>query len=93
MNTQPLSKQEKLDALDALSMPIDFEELEKSGILKRKGKGDWFFVLKPTELPHHVNLQATELSRSKGEPDCIKVPKLTRSKISSIAKLKKQIQG
>ena len=93
MSAKLLSKQELLQALDVLSQPIDFEKLEKTGILKRKGSGDWSYVLKPDKVPHHVNMQATEIVRSKGEPDCIKLPKLTRTRVGRVNQLKKQIQG
>lgn len=92
--SQALSKQETRDRLEDLVRPIDFADLEKRGVLKRKGKTSWFYVLKLDELPMHVHQQATEKQQITGKENALllKIPKLTQSRIKQVEALKQRLR-
>lgn len=58
-----INKDELLKGLVKLATPIDFDELEKQGILKRNGV--WYIIYAPDKLPDYVSVKAYETSKNK----------------------------
>lgn len=89
-----MSKQETREHLEDLIRPIDFVDLEMRGILKRKGKTCWFYILKLDELPMHVHQQATAKQQITGKENALllKIPKLTQSRIKQVEVLKQRLR-
>lgn len=92
--SQAMTKQEARERLEDLIRPIDFVDLETRGVLKRKGKTSWFYVLKLDELPTHVHQQATEKQQITGKESALllKIPKLTQSRIKQMEALKRRLR-
>ena len=82
------------DHLEDLVRPIDFLDLEKQGILKRKGKTCWFYILKLDDLPRHVHQQSTEKQQITGKETALllRIPKLSKSRIKQIEALKQRLR-
>ncbi len=89
-----MSKQETLEHLEDLVRPIDFVDLERRGIVKRKGKTNWFYILKLSELPRHAHQQATEKQEITGKENALllRIPKLTQSRIKKVEALKQRLR-
>jgi hypothetical protein len=57
--TKILSKNDLLELSKQLATPIDFNELEKKGIIEKKGS--WFKVIRLNALPEHASRQVRNI--------------------------------
>ena len=65
------SQEEMIELARQLAMPLDFKQLEKVGILEKKGA--WYKVKKP--LPEHVSRQAKAMKTDGEGNSYIQLPK------------------
>ena len=82
-------RQQVTEKLKDLATPIDFEDLIKKGIIKKRGA--WYEILDKNKLPKHVGAQIIEFKHSStpNEPTLCKFSKGTKR----AEKLLKKISG
>ena len=68
------SKEEIIERARQLATPIDFEKLEKEGIIEKKGA--WHKITDVSRLPEHALIQVHEFKiDDKGNLTLVKFPK------------------
>jgi hypothetical protein len=66
------SKEEIIELARQAATPVDFEQLEKEGIIEKKGA--WYKIKKP--LPEHVSRQVKAIKTDGKGNSYIQLPKL-----------------